>query len=301
MELRQLRYFIAVAEELHFGRAARRLAISQPPLSYNIQQLESLLGTQLLERSNKAVSLTAAGDILYREAKKILNQVRDAEYLTVQAAKGLIGRLRIGFSASSLFRGLPEAIEKFQEQAPMVDIVLHELNSAEQIEALQRKNIDLGLVHSKQVPIGVKAELLLKEPFLCCLPSTHRLAGKRVIRLKDLAGENFILFSRPSSPHYYDRIIAMCINAGFSPKIRHEVRHFLTMVTLVEKKMSIAIVPRSVSNATLKHVIFRPIADAKETTETSCIWRESDNSVLLEAFVSSLKEFAGRVDDCVEC
>ncbi len=296
MDLRQLRYFVAVAEELHFGRAARRLAISQPPLSYNIQQLENSLGARLLERSNKAVSLTAAGETLYGEAKKILSQVRDAEYLTTQAARGMIGRLRIGFSASSLFRGLPEAIEKFQERAPEADIVLHELNSAEQLEALQRRDIDLGLVHGEHVPRGLKAATLMKEPFLCCLPSSHRLTGKRSIRLKDLIGESIVLFSRPSSPHYYDKIIAMFVNAGFSPRIRHEVRHFLTMVSLAEKKMSIAIVPRSMAHVTLKHVTFRAIADAEETTETRCIWREDDNSMLLGEFVSSVQEFARRIE-----
>lgn len=152
MELRQLRYFVAVAEELHFGRAAKRLFISQPALSFDIRKFEETLGVQLLSRTNKAVALTNAGEVLLGEARRLLLQAAEAERLTVRSASGLAGRLRIGFVHSMLYRGLPDAVRRFEADYPGVEIVLSEMNTQAQVQAVQRGQIDLGYAHWGRFP-----------------------------------------------------------------------------------------------------------------------------------------------------
>lgn len=152
MELRQLRYFVAVAEELHFGRAAKRLFISQPALSFDIRKFEEALGVQLFSRTNKTVALTNAGEVLLGEARRLLLQAAEAERLTARSASGLAGRLRIGFVHSMLYRGLPDAVRRFEADYPGVEIVLSEMNSHAQVQAIQRGQIDLGYAHWGHFP-----------------------------------------------------------------------------------------------------------------------------------------------------
>lgn len=260
MELKQLRYFVAVAEELHFGRAARRLFISQPALSFDIRKFEAQLGVQLLERTNKAVALTNAGHVLLEEARRLLEQADEVRRIAGRSAHGLAGRLRIGFVNSMLYRGLPEAVRRFEADHPAVEVVLREMNTAEQAHALQRLQIDLGFAHWGHFPAEVQSEMLFSEPFLCCLPAAHAFARKRRIALAALARESFILFPRSVSPHYHDQIIATCVDAGFSPRIRHEARLWQTVVTMVEAGMGIALVPSALGRAGNERVAFRPLA-----------------------------------------
>ncbi|MEH6246614.1 LysR family transcriptional regulator, partial [Salmonella enterica subsp. enterica serovar Mbandaka] len=144
MDLKQLRYFVAVAEELHFGRAAQRLFISQPALSFDIRKFEDQLGVQLLARTNKSVALTNAGQVLLDEARKLLQQAAEVERITQRSAHGLAGRLRVGFVNSMLYRGLPRAVQRFEADHPAVEIILREMNTGEQVQAIQRQQIDLG-------------------------------------------------------------------------------------------------------------------------------------------------------------
>lgn len=174
MDLRQLRYFIAVAEELHFGRAAARLFISQPALSFDIKKLEEQLGTQLLLRNNKSVKLTGAGQVLLVEARNLLLQAEKVKRLTQLSAEGDVGQLRVGFVNSMLYRGLPRAMSRFEREHPNMEVVLGEMNSAEQAQALQRGQIDLGFVHWGRLPAEIVSEPLISDPFLCCLPAGHR-------------------------------------------------------------------------------------------------------------------------------
>jgi DNA-binding transcriptional LysR family regulator len=147
VDLKQLRYFVAVAEELHFGRAAKRLFISQPALSFDIRKFEERLGVQLLARTNKTVSLTNAGQVLLGEARRLLLQANEAERMTVRSAHGLAGRLRIGFVNSMLYRGMPQAVKRFEADYPGVEIVLKEMNTSEQVHSIQRMQIDMGCAH----------------------------------------------------------------------------------------------------------------------------------------------------------
>jgi DNA-binding transcriptional LysR family regulator len=227
MELRHLRYFVALAEELHFGRAARRLAISQPPLSVAIRQLEASVGAQLFERNSKAVRLTAAGQALQSSARALLRDAEDAAMQARHVAQGSAGRLRIGFVGAMLYRGLPQALTRFQAAHPAVRVTLAELNSGEQTAELLHDRMDVGFVHTRRVPAELQSRLLVSEPFVACLPVEHRLANKRRVSLVSLREESFVLFSRSASPDYHARILAICADAGFLPEVRQEVRHWL--------------------------------------------------------------------------
>jgi DNA-binding transcriptional LysR family regulator len=212
MELRQLRYFLVLAEELHFSRAAQRLAISQPPLSVAIRQLEEELGTQLFERTSKEVRLTAAG--------KHLRGRQDMRAI----AEGMQGSIRLGFVGSAIYRGLPEALESFRSQHPKVRIDMLELNSAEQIAALQQERLDLGLLHATRPAAGLQSHTLVSEPFMACLPDSHALAGLRSLQVRQLAGERMVLFSRQVSPDYHQQIWQICQREGFTPELQAQMQ-----------------------------------------------------------------------------
>ena len=259
MELRQLRYFVAVAEELHFGRAARRLSISQPPLSMTIRGLEEELGVRLLERDNKRVNLTPAGEVFLADARSLLAEAGAAGALARRVASGEIGRLRLGFVGSMLYRGLPELLNAFRAVAPKVVLTLAELNSAEQIDAVAHGRLDAGFVHALAVPAGLRGHLIAREPFVACLPERHPLSGARRLRLAALADETFVLFSRSASPAYYDSVIGLCASAGFVPRVEFQVRHWLTVVALVARRMGVALVPEPIAASGMRGVRFVPL------------------------------------------
>ncbi|WP_321898637.1 LysR family transcriptional regulator [Burkholderia cepacia] len=273
MELRQLRYFVAVAEELHFGRAAKRLFISQPALSFDIRKFEDALGVQLFSRTNKTVALTNAGEVLLGEARRLLLQAAEAERLTVRSASGLAGRLRIGFVHSMLYRGLPDAVRRFEADYPGVEVVLSEMNTHAQVQAIQRGQIDLGYAHWGHFPPEVESAPVYAEPFVCCLPAAHPLARRRQLALAALAAEPFILFPREAAPHYHDLIIAQCVNAGFSPLIRHEARLWQTILSMIEFGMGVALVPRVLQQAKSDRLAFRPLKDASLESRTLALKR----------------------------
>jgi DNA-binding transcriptional LysR family regulator len=290
MDIKQLRYFVAVAEELHFGRAAARLFISQPALSFDIKKLEKQLGTQLLLRNNKSVRLTSAGETLVTEARNLLVQLAQAKQLTIRSAQGLAGRLRVGFVSSMLHRGLPSAAKSFQQTHPDTDVVLVEMNSAEQAQALQRGQIDIGFVHWGKVAAGISSELLMKDPFVCCLPSGHEFAQLKVLDLNDLEAEGFILFPRAVSPHYHDLIVARCVSAGFSPIIRHEARLWQTIVTMVALGMGVALVPKTLSRAWTQNVYYVDIKQQGSLSETHAIYAGGTPSNAAKDFLTMLRD-----------
>lgn len=296
MELRQLRYFVAVAEELHFGKAAQRLAISQPPLSFNIARLEESLGYALLRRSTRAVELTAAGKVFYREACRILSLADQAQALGSRAARGEVGRLRIGFVGAALLTPMASVLRRFDLERPGLFITVHELNSFEQIDALQREQIDFGILHPRSIPEGLHTQVLYREPFVCALPASHRLADGKEIRLRALKDEPFVLFPRHFSPEYHDRIIAMCMAAGFTPQVRYEVRANATVASLVAAGFGVAIVPRSVCRMAIDGLRFRPLAGTRVDSELIGVWRDEDYESLIRPLLaemaSQLKEGA---------
>ncbi|MBP6345284.1 MAG: LysR family transcriptional regulator [Neisseriaceae bacterium] len=288
MNLKQLRHFVAVAEELHFGRAAQKLHISQPPLSLSIQQLEKSLGFSLLVRNNKSVRLTTAGAVFYKEAITLLRHAQDMKDVSARVAQGFMGRLRIGFVGSMLFRGLAQSVRQFEQQRSGAEVVLREMNTAEQVDALSRGQIDLGFIHTSHLSTHMASKLLMVEPFICCLPKHHPLSQSPSIDVADLAHDSLLLFPRALSPHYHDRITAICINAGFSPYVCHEVRNWLTIVEFVGQGLGIALVPASMQKSDTELVAYRPIMHSEIKSETHCIWNPLNDSPLLQGFLNDL-------------
>lgn len=289
MEFRHLRYFVVLADELHFGRAAKRLSISQPPLSFNIKQLESTLGVVLFERNSKGVKLTPAGVSFREAALRLLGEAEQAEEMVRQVARGTLSRVRIGLVGSMLFRGLPERLKAFQQQHPRVEIALTELNSAEQIEALSRGKLDLGFAHTARVPKELQTELYLSEPFVCCVPDKHPAARRKVVKLHTLSEEPFVLFSRSASPDYYERILALCADAGLQPRVKHEVRHWLSVVSLVAKGMGVALVPRALAESGIAGVRFVPIGESQYRSEVYCVWSERHMPSVLPLLLEAIR------------
>lgn len=288
-ELRHLRNFVVVAEELHFGRAARRLAMSQPPLSVSIRQLEEAVGTRLLDRDSKGVRLTAAGTAFLSEAQALLSRADQARMLAREIGAGAVGRLRIGFVGTLLYRGLPQWLLAFQERHPRIDVVLIEQNSGEQIEALQRGELDLGFLIGRRVPETLELQPLFSEPFLCCVPSGHALARRRRVSFAMLRDEPLVLFSQKASPDYHARIIEMCSAAGYVPRVRHELRHWLSVVALVSQGQAVSIVPAPLRRAGMSGVSFRPLADLDATSDFCCVWPAGSDHPARELFLQTVR------------
>lgn len=292
MELRVLHYFVTLAEELHFGRAAQRLRISQPPLSVAIKQLEEELQAQLFERNSKGVRLTAAGEHLLAKARQLLALSHQAAQETRDVARGTVGHLRLGFVGSSLYRGLPQALEAMQQTHPQVRVDMLEANSAEQILGLQQMRLDLALVHSIQPPEGIASQLIVDEPFVVCLPEQHPLCAAAAIDLGALKGDRLILFSTLVSPTYHQRIYEMCLAHGFAPEVRHEVRHWLSVISLVSLGQGVALVPAALERVGLPRLQFRPLLGEHPHSEMLAMWRAAPANPLVQALLGHLRQAA---------
>lgn len=288
LEPRLLRYFVAVAEELNFSRAAQRLHLSQPPLSFAIKQLEETLNVQLLIRTSRHVALTPAGAALYNEALFLLQRNADVAKLVQRIDAGLRGQMKIGFVGSMLYRGLPGMLKLCKERYPDVENVLLELNSAEQIELIERGGLDIGFIHANPIPSHIASIDLLAEPFSICVPHTHPLADKTDMKLSELAVDDFIFFSRAFSPSYYETLMSMCLQAGFFPKVRNEARHWLSVASLVSQGMGVSIVPQCLARSGLSGIRF--IAFEHEHKSVSrLIWSHSPSSRIKENYIALAK------------
>ena len=290
IDTRLLRYFAAVAEELSFSRAAERLHISQPPLSYAIKQLEENLGAPLLVRTSRHVQLTPAGHALHKEARFLLQRNADVRQLVQRIQAGLQGQIRIGFVGSMLYRGLPTLLQQCKQRYPQVERALQELNSAEQIDLVANGGLDIGLIHANPVPDHVHAETLLSEPLVLCLPAGHALAGKKKAPLKALSQDDFIFFSRSFSPTYYETLLALCLDAGFMPKIHYEARHWLSVASLVSQNLGVSIVPRSLANCGLTGLSFVDFAHAQRSS-TQLIWSAKASSQIVENHLLLIRQW----------
>lgn len=288
MTLKQLRYFIAVAEELHFGRAAQRLSISQPPLSFNIARLEEALGYRLLDRSSRKVELTAAGKVFYSEACRILRVVEQARLLGSRASIGQSGSIRIGFVGTAIFSPISEALRQFDLEHPNTLISVHELNSFEQIDALQGNQIDFGILYQRSIPDSLNFQILYREPFVCALPAPHPVAQKKSIHLRSLKDESFVLPPRYFSSEYHNRIMSMCIKEGFTPHIRYEARTNAIATVLVAAGFGVAIVPASISRIAIDGLCFRPLANTSVQSELIGVWRKGNHEKLIQPLLTKL-------------
>ncbi|MES2017113.1 MAG: LysR family transcriptional regulator [Pseudomonadota bacterium] len=292
LELRQLRYFIAVAEELHFGKAATRLHMTQPPLSQTIQGLEELLGTPLFERNRRAVALTPAGAALLPEARRMLLQAGDLPELVRRAAAGEAGRLSLAFVSSADYSVLPPFLRQYRAQYPQVQIALQEATSDLQVDDLLHARIDAGLL-IPPLPDKARADLdylkVLAEPLILAAP-TGLAGGTGALWLKDLPPTPLIIFPRPIAPALHDAILACFRAAGITPEIGQEAIQMQTIVGLVSAGMGIALVPQSVSNLMRPGVEYRALRDATPQVETGLAWRRDNTSPVLQGFLDLLRK-----------
>ena len=289
MEFRHLRYFLVLAEELHFGRAARRLSMSQPPLSLNIQQLEASVGARLFTRSSKSVALTAAGLAFVPAARALIEQAGQAARLAHDVAQGMAGSLSIGFAGTMLYSGLPDILARFQEQHPRVRLLLKELSSTEQLIELAHDRLDIGFVHTTRVPTELSQILVSSQALVGCLSAGHRLAHCASLSLQALQGEPFAVVSRTVSPDYHERILGICADAGFYPEIRYELRHWLSVVSLVSQGMGVALVPAALSKSAMAGTVFVPLNKTSMPYDTHCLWKTAKEASALDAFVTAVR------------
>lgn len=292
MEFRHLRCFTVLAEELHFGRAAQRLAMTQPPLSLNIQQLEASVGARLFERNSRGVALTAAGLAFLPRAQALLEQAAMAAREARDVGQGLAGQLHIGFAGTVLYRGLPQVLRAFGSAHPGLRLVLRELSSSEQLVELVHDRLDLGFVHTTRVPAGFSQILVSSQPFMACLPVGHALAGQAVLPLERLKGEAFAVVMRAVSPDYHDRILAACADAGFEPALHFELRHWLSVVSVIAQGLGVALVPAALQQAGLPGVVFVPLAQPLAPYDTHCLWRTGHDEAALGAFLATVRAAA---------
>jgi DNA-binding transcriptional LysR family regulator len=296
MELRHLRYFVAVAEEGHVTRAAERLGIQQPPLSQQIQSLERELDAQLFRRKPRGVELTPAGRALYDEAKAVLARTEEAVAATKRAARGEAGRIGIGFTSSASFHPfVPRTIRAFRETHPLVALALEESGTSELVGALRSQAIDAAFVRS---PFGESVDLtvrpLLDEPMVAALPSGHPLStANEPLPLAALAGEIFILYRRPVGPGLHDAIIAACDRAGFSPQIGQEAPRMLSTLSLVAAGLGVTVVPASMSRLEAEGVAYRALDPSAElTAPLNLAYRRSEVSAAVRRFVGLVQRSA---------
>ena len=286
MELRHLRYFVAVAEELHFGRAAERLHIAQPPLSQQIRQLEGEIGTALMERNSRNVRLTAAGAVFLPRARRMLEEVGQAAEAARRAARGEAGTLSVGFVRSATYEFLPRVIRAFSERYPDIELNLVEMTSAEQVESVQQRRIHVGLVRPPIDTRDLSRVVVATERLLIALPRQHRFAQRRSLRLIDLASERFILFPRYPRPSWADYIITLCREAGFEPHTGPMTVEVLTGISLVGAGLGVAVVPASVQNLYPEDVVYRQFRPPRPMTELIAIHRRDENAPVLRNFLT---------------
>ncbi|EAZ80037.1 LysR family transcriptional regulator [Algoriphagus machipongonensis] len=282
MELRHLKYFKAVAEELNFRKAAEQLFISQPGLSRQIKQLEELLEVRLFERDQKHVELTAAGAFLKGEVDFVLNHLDTTKAQLKQIEQGKLGELRIGFLGSAANRVLPDLLQKLNRVQPGITTSLEELSNAMQVEMIQKDRLDLGYVRMAIVPESLSKKTVLKDSFSIVVSQAHPINKSTFKSLKQFAEEDFILFSSDYSKHYYDQILGICRDAGFSPKTKHKSVHALTIFKLVENGLGVAIVPTSLKEGYELNVRFMEIPNTEEFTELSAVWKAENRNPALK-------------------
>ncbi|MEG4494017.1 LysR family transcriptional regulator [Microcoleus sp. D3_18_C4] len=292
MELRHLRYFIAVAEELNFTRAAEKLHIAQPPLSQQIQHLEAELGFQLFRRTKRTVHLTAAGQVFFEEAGKILQQVDRAIQLGRQTSRGELGQLTIGFVSSAAHNVVPAILQAFRTRCPAVKLELHELTTNEQLQRLRFGQIDIGFVRPPVEEDGINSEIVFREPLIVALPETHPAADRTNVELRELSTEQFILFPRSQAPGLYDAIVSLCQQAGFSPIAAQEAIQMQTIVSLVAAEMGVAIVPASMQNFQRSGVVYKSLPESTCIVAIALIWR-SDPTAAVQRFLEVARHISG--------
>lgn len=295
MDLRHLRYFIAVAEELHFTRAAERLHIAQPPLSKQIRQLEEEIGVTLLHRTKRHIELTDAGRLFLDRARKILQATELAVIQTQHAQRGEIGRLAVGFFEYTSYTFMPPILRAYRERFPGVEVQLRWFPVIEQAAALERGDVDISFLRRIGEFEGVFSETIYKESFILAIPDKHRLTKGKAVSLADCANEDFITYFPKSAPDFHSMITRMCATAGFVPRIASEVGQIHTALGLVSSGAGIAFVPAAVEKVHFDKVQYRRIKGNMPKIELKLGWTQTNPSPLVRAFLDTAKHVLNRM------
>ncbi len=292
VELRHLRYFIALAEELHFGRAAARMHITQPPMSRQLKELEKELEVILLARNNKVVKLTEQGQIFLEHARQLQELLDRAIKMTRKAHRGEFGRLAIGYLAEAAFHLLPNVLRHFRDNHSDVELVLHGMITSAQLEALSRGSIDVGIMRPTASLYEYKSELILREPFVVALPMEHRLARRRDIHIRNLAQEKFVMLPATPVGGLYRQILELCLQAKFEPKIVQVGPETRSVVGLVGAGIGISIVPSSVQRMNISNVVYRRLRGVRSYAEMVIVWRKDGETPVVAQFLRAVREAA---------
>jgi DNA-binding transcriptional LysR family regulator len=292
IELRHYRYFLAVSETLHFGRAAERLGMSQPPLSHQIKELERSLGYALFDRTTRGARLTSVGQFFLERVRTTLARVGDDVELARRVGRGQEGVLTIGFSGSTMFTALPKAIGRYRRMYPMVEFRLRELTTGEQLPALLNGTLDLGFLRDGEAREGLTLEPILREPFLAVLPSRHRLAEKAVISPAQLKDEPFVLFARKMGNLAYDRTVTCCEADGFRPRIVQDAPQWPTVLQLVAAGLGVSLAPACVAKIRASGVVFKRVRSQHWTSVDIGMRSKLDNPTVEPFLKIARQQFA---------
>jgi DNA-binding transcriptional LysR family regulator len=296
IEIRHLRYFLAVAETLHFSQAAAQLGMAQPPLSQQIRSLERMLGYALFERTTRGVRLTKVGQYFRECARNTVTKLQDDVEMARRLGSGQEGVLTVGFSGSVMLTTLPRAIERYRRLYPRVELRLRELYTAEQMPSLLDGSLDLGFLRDGEPRDGLVIESILRERFIAVLPARHKLAGRATIHPRDLRNEPFVLFARRMGPLAFDRTLACCEAEGFRPKVVQEAPQWPTLVRLVAAGSGISLAPACVAGFAMPGVVYRKLRSRLWSSVDIGLKPTLDNPAV-EAFLSIVrKQFARKRD-----
>ncbi|MDD4941919.1 MULTISPECIES: LysR family transcriptional regulator [Comamonadaceae] len=292
MDLRQLKNFVVLAEELNFSRAAVRLHISQPPLSRQVQAIESEIGAPLFERLPKGLALTAAGCTLLDDARRILGMVDAAKDRAGQAGRGEMGRLDVGIFGSAIFHHIPRLLLQFRSLYPQVKISLHEQTKAEQIRALRERRLTIGFNRHVRPEPDLVVEPVYQEPLLVALHGEHPLAQQAAISVRELSAQPLILYPNNTREGFADHVLSLFRMAGLQAQVELQVKDVVTAVALVSSGFGLCVTPEAASSLQLPGVVYRPLkADPPPTVDLVCLYRRGDVSPVLMAFLETVRKF----------
>lgn len=294
MELRHVRYFLAVADERSFTRAAEKLSVAQSPLSQQIRKLERELGVDLFFRTTRSVRLTEAGQVFYDRMRTLIANAEGAIDATRQTADGTLGRLSVGFAGSAGYELLPAVARAYTSRFPDVTLDLHtELVTPEQVAALQTGQLEVGILRPPVQAEGIAVEIVRTEPTMVLLPNRHPASVAPQIDLHDMRDEWFIAYSHNPPSTMYDLMVDGCRRAGFTPKIRHMVRNSASLVTLVAAGLGVALVPASLRHLKIDGATYRPLRSPKQTVALAIAYRADETNPLVRRFVETARAVIG--------
>ena len=295
MDHRRLKFFVAVAEELHFTRAAARLRIAQPNLSQEIRRLEREIGVELFVRTKRSVALTPAGHTFLQQVRAALDATTDAVRAAQRASRGEIGRLRLGFVSTAAHGVIPKAIARFRGAYPDVELLLTELNSDEGLEALRAGQLDLCLLlPPRSVDPALNIEPVWFEPLVAVLPPRHQLAKRQRIALQHLKSESWVLWRREIASRLYDEVIGACAAAGFEPRVAQRVRRATTAVSLVASGIGVTLLPMTVARLGIGGTIYRRLRSPGASVPVAFAWRQDQTAPALANLMAVVRDSSSR-------